>query len=224
MYADSSVNNALSPPGDLKIGTIIGNTIRDCSFGVFPPLLRGSAVARFAWGFAVRHETAPGTRVSPFHHNAANAVTRAVSSAVRVRGPFRSSAHFRPWWGSLLPHRFNSSRDPRHQRPPLSLVFFTFPSLLQLGRLPPPSWSPRSLTHSTNSKGGKGPYVPILKVTLGGLDSASDPVFPPRTGIANYSPSCQQLNRPHNLATAQAHLVFSNPTSAFSSPRRPRKQ
>lgn len=132
MCADSSVNNALWPPGDLKIGTIMGNTIRDYSSGVFSLLLRCRAVARLAWGFAVRHEAAPGSRVSPFHHNTANAVTRAVSSAVRSSGSLQMVCAFPAVVGFPLPAPLQLQSRSQKSEASLSAfssIFFTFPLL-----------------------------------------------------------------------------------------------
>lgn len=129
------MNNIHSPPGDLKIGPITSNTITDYSFRVFSLFLGRWAVARLARGFAVRNEAAPGTGISPFHRDPADAVTGPVPLPGEIRGSLQiQSARFRPWRRSLLPHCFNSGRDSRNNRPssPLSLFSFPFPSLLQL--------------------------------------------------------------------------------------------
>lgn len=93
------------------------------------------AVARLARGFGVKRRQLVASQL---HRDPANAVTQPVPSALRSSGSFQfQSAYFRPWGGSVFPHRFNPRRDPRNEGPLSLLSLFSFSQLSTLSSFSP---------------------------------------------------------------------------------------
>lgn len=143
------MNNIHSPPGDLKIGPITSNTITDYSFRVFSLFLGRWAVARLARGFAVRNEAAPGTRISPFHRDPADAVTGPVHLPGEIRGLFRSSRLVSDRGGVPSSHIVSTPvAIPEIIGLPLHFLYFlSFPLAPSTSSPFRPPWSLRSLQH-----------------------------------------------------------------------------
>lgn len=110
---------------------------------------------------------------------------------------------------------------PENERPPSLSLLFSFPWLLQLRPHSFPAWSPPSPLHALGKRGVTRHYPQSdARQTEG---RASGPVFPP-PGVCKLLTFISRLERPHDLASAQAHLVSSKKATAFPSPRRPSEQ